>query len=400
MSERITYLYFDGDSGSGGASKSLFLTISTIFNERDLTRVGIFLRRENRFLERYQKMGLKVFPLDSLPKMRPTRKKTYLQLPIFFFLAIRNFDLFRKVRQIQSENAKILIHLNHENLVFFGLMLRVWLRPFKMVLTARTILFPSVLSWINRFLAVIITDKIIFIAEPVRSTYEQFLSCSLSRASGSVVPNVFVSDKLRRRQPGQFDTIKFLCLSNYTYNRGVDRAVSFAQALKNIDPQFSFTISLFGREGSGNDQIWQGKSISYREYIGKLIDIQGLGGVVLVNGYTEDPVSELLQSHFLIRFNRFLPSPWGRDVIEALNCGVPVIATGERSEFVINNQNGLLFESFDEKLIADTVYYLINDKKRYSAMVAATSRNVEKCQPCVHKKLMNECYEECGHGFP
>ena len=81
-------------------------------------------------------------------------------------------------------------------------------------------------------------------------------------------------------------------------------------------------------------------------------------------GFTKAPEAELKSAFCLLR-----PSldsdPWGRDVIEAVSAGIPVLATGAFEGVVVHRRTGFLFEPFDPVSMAATIQELSTDEDRY-----------------------------------
>jgi glycosyltransferase involved in cell wall biosynthesis len=79
--------------------------------------------------------------------------------------------------------------------------------------------------------------------------------------------------------------------------------------------------------------------------------------------------------------------PWGRDIIEAMCCEVPVVATGSSQEFVVNGKTGFLVPPRTPELLAEAVERLLLDKDLRAAMgQAARERAVELFSPEVHRQ--------------
>jgi glycosyltransferase involved in cell wall biosynthesis len=77
-------------------------------------------------------------------------------------------------------------------------------------------------------------------------------------------------------------------------------------------------------------------------------------------GYIDKPQEILPRAFALIRPSR-VSDPWGRDVIEATSCGVPVLATGSYQGVIEHGVNGFLFEPFDAHAIARNLVNLLED---------------------------------------
>lgn len=74
--------------------------------------------------------------------------------------------------------------------------------------------------------------------------------------------------------------------------------------------------------------------------------------------------------------------PWGRDIIEAMWAGVPVVATGTCQEFVLDGQTGFLVPPARPDLLADRVcHLLLNPELRTAMSRAGRARALELFSP-------------------
>jgi glycosyltransferase involved in cell wall biosynthesis len=74
--------------------------------------------------------------------------------------------------------------------------------------------------------------------------------------------------------------------------------------------------------------------------------------------------------------------PWGRDVLEAMAAGKPVVTTGTDSTFVETNVTGILLPRFDPQSFADALIELARDGARRQLMGTNAKRRVEVlCSP-------------------
>jgi glycosyltransferase involved in cell wall biosynthesis len=79
--------------------------------------------------------------------------------------------------------------------------------------------------------------------------------------------------------------------------------------------------------------------------------------------------------------------PWGRDIIEAMCCGVPVVATGSSQEFVVNGKTGFLVPPKTPELLGEAVGRLLLDKDLRAAMgQAAREHAAELFSPALHRQ--------------
>ena len=79
-------------------------------------------------------------------------------------------------------------------------------------------------------------------------------------------------------------------------------------------------------------------------------------------GHASSPETELASAFLLIRPS-LRNDPWGRDVIEAVCAGVPVIATGSYEGVIENGKNGFLFDEFDVPAIAQRITDLYENER-------------------------------------
>ncbi len=78
--------------------------------------------------------------------------------------------------------------------------------------------------------------------------------------------------------------------------------------------------------------------------------------------------------------------PWGRDIIEAMWAGIPVVATGSSQEFVLDQQTGFLVPPGNVELLADCVGRLLKDPQlRRDMSRAARERALQLFSPALHR---------------
>lgn len=74
--------------------------------------------------------------------------------------------------------------------------------------------------------------------------------------------------------------------------------------------------------------------------------------------------------------------PWGRDIIEAIWEGIPVVATGTSQEFILDGQTGFLVSPRRPDLLADRVCQLLTDRElRNNMSRASRARAIELFSP-------------------
>jgi glycosyltransferase involved in cell wall biosynthesis len=147
---------------------------------------------------------------------------------------------------------------------------------------------------------------------------------------------------------------RIVVLSNIDYLKGIDNCLDLAEALiaKGLD---QFRIEIYGMARS---------SSSYFEQLEADIKRRDVGHIVKLMGFTKEPAVVLQSSFCLVRPSRDA-DPWGRDVIEAVSAGIPVLATGTFEGVVIHERTGFLFDPFDPAAMAGTIERLATDEVLY-----------------------------------
>jgi len=96
----------------------------------------------------------------------------------------------------------------------------------------------------------------------------------------------------------------------------------------------------------------------------KLVQMYGLTDLIRLKGWTDNIDQAMKGSAVILRTDR-TGSPWGRDIVEAMSWGRPVIATGTHDEFVKPGVTGELFPVGDIDLMVRHILEMAdNEEKR------------------------------------
>ena len=87
----------------------------------------------------------------------------------------------------------------------------------------------------------------------------------------------------------------------------------------------------------------------------------------IFTGHLSDPTSVLHNSDLLFKLTRE-NNPWGRDVLEALNCGLPVVSIGRYDKFVQTGVTGLLQNEYTPAAIAKWIEEVVADQSKLAQM--------------------------------
>lgn len=159
------------------------------------------------------------------------------------------------------------------------------------------------------------------------------------------------------------DRFKIACLSNTSWNRGLDRLVDVAAALVAAGRR-EFLFVMAGDMGLSRSLPGALGAIDRRG--GSLADY-GLSASFLFLGHVTEPESVLTGCQVLAKPTRE-HNPWGRDILEALAHGKPVFSVGAFETFVEHGETGFPRPELDAEQWARALVGLADDPARCAAM--------------------------------
>jgi glycosyltransferase involved in cell wall biosynthesis len=344
---QIGVLHIDIEGGFGGSSRSLFELASRL--EPEKLHPVVVHKLHGPVEEWYAGVGIPSIHQQHIPQFVPRKRNSWkiflVKIPEFLYA----LHAYRALRKIIKTNRISVVHLNYEGLWLIALLLR--LNPgLKIISHCRTVLPDNLWS---RFLVRILekcVQHVFFISPNER---DAFLRHSRDLKSHSVLWNIArpvfplpIEERWRSK--------RIVVLSNIDPQKGIDRCLDLAESL--IEAGLSdFRIEIFGMARSAS---------AYVRRLEQDIQRRSLGDMVQLMGFTKAPEAELKSAFCLLR-----PSldsdPWGRDVIEAVSAGIPVLATGAFEGVVVHRRTGFLFEPFDPVSMAATIQELSTDEDRY-----------------------------------
>lgn len=99
-----------------------------------------------------------------------------------------------------------------------------------------------------------------------------------------------------------------------------------------------------------------------KEQLEELVIQKGLQDFIVFPGWVKDVSSEMKKMDIILRTDAS-GCPWGRDIIEAMSLGKPVIAAGSSTVFIKPRQTGLLFREKSIEEMAGCLFELVEDAK-------------------------------------
>ncbi|MGD9537692.1 MAG: glycosyltransferase family 4 protein [Alphaproteobacteria bacterium] len=359
----LRVLCLDGEGGYGGASRSLYESIAHM--DRGAVSPVVWCARQGPVVARYQALGV---PCTVEPLM--PRFSALPRLSRNLYGLARAALAFRKARPFLARLAEAagqadVIHFNHEGLF----LLARWLgrrSGTPIVMHVRTNLVDTwVARWQSRLIGRV-AGWLVFITENERDNFTR-LGGDASR--GRVILNIVrppaegIAPHPGVPADGRFNVA---ALANFALVRGTDRLLDIAAELKRRG-RTDIRLIVAG------DMTLRGRLPAALKAGGTMeaaARARGLDGLMLFLGHVAEPERVLKAAHALIRPSRG-DDPWGRDVLEALAAGLPVIATGRYDRFVESGATGILLERYDTGAAVDAIIGLADDRARAAALGAA-----------------------------
>jgi glycosyltransferase involved in cell wall biosynthesis len=353
-------LYIDIEGGWGGSSRSLFYMVSAL--DRARIEPTVWHRTSGPIGERLERLGIahRIEPriASIIPRARNNWKIWLASGPRLLRLP----SLARSIREFAPD----LLHLNYEGLVPLHVALCRTGARIPTVMHVRTMspanaIYRAYARHINRHI-----DHLIFITENERDR-ARAAGVDLDRISHSVLYNPVSAEALSAREKApRSGALRIVYLGTLDHPRAPDRLIGLAAELRRLN--VSCRIDCYG-----SPQRYRKLFIFPHRTLEELrarVDAEELGEWIVFHGHVSGPEEILRDADLLIRPAR-AGDPWGRDVIEALACGTPVLACGTYDRFVRSGETGYLFDHWDNATIAAVIGMLAADR----ALLLRLSKN-------------------------
>jgi glycosyltransferase involved in cell wall biosynthesis len=372
---KLNILCLDIEGGHGGSSRSLFESVNQLTKLNEI-KITVWCKSSGEIHNKYHQIGVDTKIVPNMPKVRavPRFSRNVLLLLVF----VKDWYKSKKFRNELLNNAKKfdLIHCNHEGLYWLSFWIKKHIKV-PLTLHKRTNPWPSIFSRLQTKIIDYSVDNVVFITENER---ENFIRLGGSNRRSDVIHNI-VKNYKNTIKPldclSQERRFKVCVLANYSYMRGIDRLICIAKYFREIGHHntvfvvagdISLTCSLPGELGQ---VAKRGGSLSdYAEEC-------GVKDMFIFLGHTSVPERVLSGCHALISPSRE-NNPWGRDVLEALSFGLPVIATGTYNKFVETGVTGFLFNEFNAQIFARCIIKMSQDRSLVSRIGKKGKSRVQK----------------------
>lgn len=354
----IRVLCLDIEGGFGGSSRSLYEILRAMASGD--VAAEVWCRRDGPIRARYEALGISCRVTPEMPRMNSLPR------------ASRNlFGYARAVREmlrVKSFRSALLdaiqrfdvVHFNHEGLF----LLAAWLRRRHgkaQTMHVRTMIPRNTFGrWQCRRMDAA-SDRIVFITENERANVEGMLQ---RPARGRVIYNVAVppaGETVPHLAVPRDARLKVAVLANYSWSRGIDRMIDVAEALvekgrRDVLFVMAGDMSLRGNLPGRLGQIAR-RGGSLADYAAA----RGVDDMFLFLGHVAEPETVLAACDTLAKPTRE-DNPWGRDILEGLAAGKPVISIGRYDRFIESGVTGFLMPEFDAAAMAEILLRLGGDR--------------------------------------
>lgn len=350
-------LFFDLEGGFGGSSRSMFYLVKHI--DREAFPPVVVVRKDGPIVERYQELGIKCHIMPNIPSFRPGERKRPVAYAMYLWSMRRFANVVNQIGSLVSEHGVKLMHVNHESLALTGARLSEKLGV-PWLCHIRCTLVPS---WFAKYVYRVVNRSAaasVFITDQNMTHFAALTGKAFAMDKAAVVRNIIPeldhSVEAAAELTLEQDRFRVVSLSNFSPNRGVDRVVDVAAALK-ARGRDDFVFFLYGKDA--HRKMLGG--LSFKQTIEKRVADEGLGELVRFPGHTSQPERVLSGADALIKLTREA-NPWGRDIMEAMRAGLPVLTQGAYEGCIEHGVNGYLDLQYDPDRLADFLIRLKDEK--------------------------------------
>lgn len=391
MSAPLRVLCLDIEGGYGGSSRSLFESVRHM-DRRDVA-VEVWCGRDGPIRQRYEAVGIPCRVVSGLPRMnslpRFSRNVYGYARCLVSMLSWRTRTELAQMAREQFDH----VHFNHEALFLLAQWLRRYTTP---TMHVRTMIPDNVFGrWQCQTMAKV-ACRLIFITENERANVERLAG---RQTNGAVIYNIAegIEPKLPPDSRIPADArLKVAVLSNFAYVRGTDRVVDIAKALAARGRRDVLFVVAGDMQLRGQLPGELGEIAARGGTLADYAALHGVADMVLLLGHVSAPEKVLAGCDVLLKPTREA-NPWGRDILEGLASGRPVISVGTYDRFVENGATGYLLERYDADAVADILLRLQDDRPLIAKLgVAAGERVASLCNgPARAAELLDVWREAC-----
>lgn len=368
----IRVLCIDIDSGRGGSSRSLYESV--VHLDSRLVSVEIWCCNEGPMTSRYRAAGIPIRIIESLPRYKAgPRVSRNLVVALRAAIGLWKKRTFLNAMAEEIEKRFDLVHFNLDASIAVVRYLRER-TSCAFITHMRGMVEDSIFARWQIHALSFCNDHLVFIT---KNELENFLElggeCPHTVIHNISAPNPAVVPDKRIPNDGR---LKVGSLGYFHLNKGTDRLLELAKALDSLgrrDILFVVAGSMkLSAPLSPELETVAKNGGDFETYVSAC----GFADMFLFLGYIDNPEFLLSGCDLLAKPHRE-NRPWGRDILEAMALGVPVITAGDDQTFVENEITGIIHSEFDAKRYAMDVIRLADDKLWRSKLSSAAKLRVE-----------------------
>ncbi|KPJ69457.1 hypothetical protein AMJ44_03830 [candidate division WOR-1 bacterium DG_54_3] len=342
-------LFIDSTAGMFGGGQISLLEF-LIHMDRAKYEPLVIVGEKGRLKHEIEKLGIEcqVIPMPSFRKLNP-----------FLFLAgfcrIFNYARKRKVRLIHCNTSRAVLYAGPVAKIL-GISL-IW-----------HVRIPYSDNLLDRFL-VPFCSRIIAVSQVVKSRFDRFKKAKVEVVYNGVDTKTFlpgsVKEEVRNKLHIRGEDIVIGTIGRLSPEKGFEYLLLAIRDVLNVYPSVKVLIA-----GNGNEK--------YRLYLQEKINELKLSSNIILTGFYED-VPQILNCMNIYSLPS-LSEGFNRSLLEAMACGLPVIATsvGGNKEVVQDGANGLLVPSGNPMRLASAITELLKDREKARRMGLAGRELVEE----------------------
>lgn len=363
-------LFIDHESGHGGSSISLYNKIKLFSKEN--YEISVLLKNYSHLEDKYKSLKVKVIYLE-IPTITSLKKFKSNIASYFKYLFKIIIFIIRNKKFLKNLNYYDYLHLNHENLFWILKLIKIYNPKLKISISIRTILDKNFFSKIQTNIINNEANKKLFITKKNLSEFNSLVK--KKKTNNFILENFDLNNQpqnkfLKKKIKSKY--LNIISISNYSLDRGVDRIVKIAEKLNNQGfKNIKFNI-LGDYKINSLKNILKCNSEQNLKYFAEKKQLKNVN----IIGHKSNTQDYFKKNHLLLYLPR-IDSAWGRNIIEALNNGLPVITTGKTNSLIIQKKNGYFFYNFKETLIINTIKEIYNNRSKLTKMSIA-AKNISK----------------------
>jgi len=342
-------LFIDSTAGMfGGGQISLleFLTHMDRARYDPLVIVG----EKGRLKHEVQKLGVEcqVIPMPSFKKLNPF-------LSLAGFCRIFNYARKKKVKIIHCNTSRATLYAGPAAKIL-GISI-VW-----------HVRIPHSDNLLDRLL-VPLCSRIIAVSQVVKGRFDRFKKAKVEVVYNGVDIKAFLPGSVKKDVKNKLqirsEDIVIGTVGRLSPEKGFEYLLIAIRDVINVYPSVKVLIA-----GNGNEK--------YRFYLQERIDELKLSSKIILTGFYED-VPQILRCMDIYCLPS-LSEGFNRSLLEAMACGLPVVATnaGGNVEIIQDGANGFLVPPGNPEALASTIIELLQDIEKARNMGLKGRQLVEK----------------------